>query len=155
MYMLSSSPVVHTHLKFKLGPGCTRLGTFLAHGLCINLTIFPMSGSLWMVIEWREEWLNWQTVLIPVSETCNVFVIQLHVGMQDNKSMTDAINKRKSDIEPNAIQMGGFPYSTCFFLCSIFLRNQKLFHGLASPVVSARECFWVHTGESSQLYNSQ
>lgn len=47
----------------------------------------------------------------------------------------DAINKRKSDAEPNAIKFGWSPHSTCFFLCSTFFRNQKVFHGLASSVV--------------------
>lgn len=77
------------------------------------------------------------------------------LGMQDNELVGDAISKGKSDTEPNAIRIGGFPYPTGFFLCSVLSRDQKLFRGLASSVVSARGCFWVHAGESSQLYNSK
>lgn len=56
--------------------------------------------------------------------------------MQDNKSMRDAIYKRKSDTEPNALWIGGFPYPTCFFPGSTSFRKQKAFRGPASSVVS-------------------
>ena len=58
-----------------------------------------------------KERLNKQTVLMPTSEPYNLLAIQLQVtnaGKQGNKSMRDAIHKRKSDAEPNAINVGGF-----------------------------------------------
>lgn len=104
-----------------------------------------------------KERLNKQTALIPTSEPYNLLAIQLQVinaGRPGNKSMRDAINKRKSEAEPNAIRVGGFPPSPSFFLCSTFLRNQKVFHGLASSVVWVCGCSGVDTGKSFRLHSS-
>lgn len=105
-----------------------------------------------MIIEWmRNNWTNklywYQHQNHTISQSSSSMLV-----IKGNRWMKDAINKRMTGTEPNAIKIGGFSYSTCF--CVLPSLETKRHSKVWLHLWSECGCSSVHTGEAFQLYSS-
>lgn len=105
-----------------------------------------------MIIEWmRNNWTNklywYQHQNHTISQSSSSRLV-----MKGNRWMKDAINKRMSGTERNAIKVGGLSYSTCF--CVLPSLETKRHSKVWLHLWSEGGCASVHTGEAFQLYSS-